>query len=452
MSSAGLANAILSQAGGAKNVVSIDYCATRLRLTLHDDSKVDLKHLRSMEEVVAAVFRSGQLQIILGTGIVLQVYNDIQEMLGAREAVNAAGPDKPIDVQAFMRRIANVFLPLIPALVGGGMLMGLNYVLQRLGVISPDNQISQMLGIFSSAIFVFLTVLVGVTTAREFGGNPMLGGAVAGILMHPALDNIKTLDFAGIQLTLHRGAGGIVAALLVVWFMCWVEKRVRKFVPDMLALILTPVITLVITGFTALYILQPIGSILSDVVVSTVTFAINKGGFFTGMVLGAVYSTIVTTGLHQGFNPLYLDMLAKTGVNALLPVFAMADTAQAGAALAVYFKTGNERLKKIALNAIPVCLLGITEPVMFAVNIPLVKPFIAAAAGGALGGGFIAMMQVKAISLGLSTIPIIAIIKEGYVLQYIVGFAIAFTSAFIVTWLLGFNDNVEGEELKIGKF
>ncbi len=120
--------------------------------------------------------------------------------------------------------------------------------------------------------------------------------------------------------------------------------------------------------------------------------------------------------------------------------------------LAVYFKTGNKRLKKIALNAIPVCLLGITEPVMFAVNIPLVKPFIAAAAGGALGGGFIAMMQVKAISLGLSTIPIIAIIKEGYVLQYIVGFAIAFTSAFIVTWLLGFNDNVEGEELKIGKF
>lgn len=448
MNKTGLAGEILSRIGGAGNVIDIEYCATRLRLTLRDDGKAELASLRGLDKVVAAVFRSGQLQIILGTGVVLDVYHEMQHQLSLGNQADQAADIRPVGLPGYMKRLANVFLPLIPVLVGSGMLMGINSLLQRLGVVSVDNQVSQLLQLFASSVFVFLPVLVGVTAAREFGGTPLLGGAAAGLLMHPSLEQLHSLAVGGISLSLQRGAGGVIAALLVVWFMSLVEGILRRKVPQALALILTPMLTLVVTGFATIFILQPLGAAISDSVISVVLFAIHQGGFFTGMMLGAVYSTIVTTGMHQGLNPLYLDMLSKTGVNMLLPIFAMADTAQAGAALAVYFKTADRQLKRVIVNALPVCLLGITEPIMFAVNLPLVRPFAAAAIGGALGGGFIAMMQVKAISLGLSALSLLAIIQEGDVLLYAAGFMIAFVSAFSAAWILGIPDGQADRERK----
>lgn len=448
MNKTGLAGAILSRIGGAGNVTGVEYCATRLHLTLRDNTKAELAGLRGLDKVVAVVFRSGQLQIILGTGVVLDTYHEMQHLLAAETQADQAVDIRPAGLPGYMRRIANVFLPLIPVLVGSGMLMGINSLLQRLGVVGLDNQVSQLLQLFASSVFVFLPVLVGVTGAREFGGTPLLGGAAAGLLMHPSLNQLHSLTIGGFSLSLQRGTGGVIAALLVVLFMSLVERKLRRLVPSVLALILTPLLTLAITGFATLFLLQPLGAVISDGVISAVLFAIHQGGFFTGMMLGAVYSTLVTTGMHQGLNPLYLDMLSKTGVNMLLPILAMADTAQAGAALAVYFKTTDRQLKRVIINAFPVCLLGITEPIMFAVNLPLVRPFAAAAIGGALGGGFIAMLQVKAISLGLSALSLLAIIKEGDVLLYAAGFMIAFVSAFCAAWMLGFDDGQPDEQRK----
>ncbi|SHJ10057.1 PTS system sucrose-specific IIB component, Glc family /PTS system sucrose-specific IIC component, Glc family [Clostridium amylolyticum] len=451
MSSKELAKEILENIGGKENIQAITHCATRLRITLKDDNKANAEEIKKLDKVVTALMRNEQFQIILGVGLVNEVYDEIIQITGNLSSDSSQNKKYPKGVKGVMKRLSNIFVPLIPALVGGGMLMGVNYLLQQFGVVSDTNQISQLLGIFSSSAFVFLYILVGFTAAKEFGGTPVLGAAIAGILMHPDLVNIKSVNLFGLNLSIQKGAGGIFAVLLAIWFMSFVENKIRKIIPQVFRLILVPLLTMVITGFVAIYILQPIGTALSNGFANLVTFAINKGGILTGLFLGGTFSTVVTTGLHQGLTPLYVDLLNKTGVNPLLPILAMADVGQAGAALAVYFKAKNPKIKSIAANSIPVALMGITEPVMFGCNIPLGKPFIAAAIGSALGGAFIAASKVVSISLGLSSIPLIAIIQKGFVLRYIIGFIIAFAGAFIGTYIMGFDENTQVEELSIMK-
>lgn len=436
-----LAFEIVKNVGGKENISSVEHCATRLRLTLIDDEKADMSELKSIEGILSAKFRMGQLHMIIGIGLVNKVYKEVNDSLSETEVDHNKEVDKsPKNIKRAMSAFANIFISLIPALVGGGMLMGVNYILQRLGVISADNQISQLLGIFSSSSFVFLNILIGFTAAKEFGGTPILGAAMAGILIHPGLDEINILTLFNNQIHIVKGEGGILAVLLVVYLMSFTEKRLRKIIPEMFHLILIPLLTIIITGFTAVYIIYPTGYFLTSKLLSLLELSLQIGGPITGFFLGGIYSSIVTTGLHQGLNAFYLELLAKTGQNPLLPIFAMADTAQAGAGLAVYLYAKNPKLKKIVINSIPVCLLGITEPIMFGANLLLVRPFIGAAIGGALGGAFIAFFKVSAIGLGLSTIPIISIIKEEYIIKYIIGFTISFTGAFIATNLLGFDE------------
>lgn len=245
--------------------------------------------------------RNEQFQIILG--VVNEVYDEIIQITGSLSSDSSQNKKYPKGV---MKRLSNIFVPLIPALVGGGMLMVINYLLQQFGVVRDTNQISQLLGIFSSSAFVFLYILVGFTAAKEFGGTPVLGTAIAGILMHPDLVNIKSVNLFGLNLSIQKGAGGIFAVLLAIWFMSFVENKLRKIIPQVLRLILVPLLTMVITGFVAIYILQPIGTALSNGFANFVTFAINKGGILTGLFLGGTFSTVVTTGLHQGLTPLYV--------------------------------------------------------------------------------------------------------------------------------------------------
>ncbi|SHJ68935.1 PTS transporter subunit EIIC [Tepidibacter formicigenes] len=423
---------IIKNIGGSENISSIEHCATRLRVTLIDDEKADIKSLKKIEGIFSVRFRIGQLHMIIGTGLVNKVHKELNDIVKKNETKNnKQNIKKTKNINYIMNKFANIFIPLIPALVGGGMLMGINYIFQRFGLISNDNYISKLLSIFSSSAFVFLNILVGFTSAKEFGGTPILGAAMAGVLIHPRLEEIN----------INKGSGGIIAVLLVIYFMSFVEKKLRKVIPEVLDLILTPLITILITGFATMYILYPIGEFLTNIFLEILNLSLEKGGAMTGFFLGGVYSTIVTTGLHQGLNAFYLEILARTGENPMLPIFAMGDTAQAGAGFAVYLYAKNKSLKKIAANSIPVCLLGITEPIMFGVNLLLVRPFIGAAIGGAIGGGFIAFFKVPSVSLGLSTIPIISIIKQGYVVKYIVGFIIAFLGAFIATTILGFDES-----------
>ncbi|KXZ40394.1 PTS system, sucrose-specific IIC component [Alkalithermobacter thermoalcaliphilus JW-YL-7 = DSM 7308] len=444
MDSLQLSKEILKALGGKENIQEFDICATRLRIFLKDNEKADLRAIKQLKGVIAAVFRLGQVHIILGTGLVSKVYEDFKYLVSDNEL-----DTKDIKNKNFFRRIANIFIPLIPALVGSGIIIGISNTLKNIGLVSEQSDIYKLLEMFSSSVFVFLNIFVGISAGREFGTNPMLAGVVSGILMHPMLESIGQISIFGFRAYTKVGAGGIFAVLLVVFFMSYVEKTLRKIIPNSLDLIITPATTIIITGLCAVYILSPLGIYLTSAFSSIIRFAFYKWKVVTGFLLGGVYSALVTTGLHQGLNPLYLEMLSTTGVNPILPIIAMADTAQAGAGLAVYFKSKNIKLKKISLNSVVICLLGITEPMMFGCNIPLVKPFIAGLMGGAIGGCFVAFFEVNAISLGLSSIPIISIIKQGDVLKYIVGFFIAFSTAFIGTYLMGFEDDIKIDDIKI---
>ncbi|OPJ56281.1 PTS transporter subunit EIIC [Alkalithermobacter paradoxus] len=424
-----LSKEIANALGGEDNIEHFDICATRLRISLKDNDKADLNAIKKLEGVVACVFRVGQVHIILGTGLVSRVYDNLSILVNNKE-----NRQESISKNNLFRKISSIFIPLIPALVGSGMIIGINNTLKNIGIISEYSEIYRLLDAFSSSVFIFLNILVGVSAAREFGSNQMLGGVVAGILIHPSLELVS---------------GGIFAVLLVIFFMSYVEKSLRKIIPNSLDLILTPVFIIIITGLCTVYLLSPVGSFLTNSFNELIRYAFSIGKGMTGLLLGSVYSVLVTTGLHQGLNSFYLELLSTTGINPILPIIAMADTAQGGAALAVYIKSKNPRMKKIAINSIPVCLLGITEPVMFGCNLPLVKPFIGGIIGGAVGGLFVALMEVRAISLGLSAIPIISIIQQGYVIKYIIGFFIAFSVAFLATYILGFEDDIDVEEFKI---
>lgn len=284
-------------------------------------------------------------------------------------------------------------------------------------------------------MFFGLNLFIGVNAAKEFGGSPMLGGTVAAILTVPTL---STVVIAGKALV--PGRGGVIAVLIVVAFSSWLEKKIRKHTPDVLDLFVTPLLTVLISGFAAIYILQPFGGFISDSIGIIVKTAIKGGGPITGFILGGTFLPLVMTGLHQGLTPIHADLLKTTGQNLLLPILAMAGAGQIGASLAVLAKTKNARLKKTIVSALPVGILGIGEPLIYGVTLPLGKPFIGACIGGAFGGAVIAAMKVASISMGLSGIPLAAIIKPGSVLFYLLGVLVAYITGFIATYLLGFED------------
>ncbi|MGE5630379.1 MAG: PTS transporter subunit EIIC, partial [Caulobacteraceae bacterium] len=291
------------------------------------------------------------------------------------------------------------------------------------------------------AVFTYMMILVGINAAKEFGGSPALGGVMAGILMTPGLADVKLFGKA-----LVPGRGGIIAVLLVVLFTAILEKRVRKIVHESVELILTPLITVLISGFVAMIVLQPLGGMISDGIGAIVTGAIQTGGAFVGAILAGTFLPLVMTGLHQGLTPIHADLLKNFGENALLPILAMAGAGQVGAAIAVYVKTKNKKLKKTVASALPVGILGIGEPLIYGVTLPLGKPFLGACLGAAFGGASNAIFKVASISMGLSGLPLASLIKPNKIMFYLLGVLISYVAGFIITYLLGFTDPVEEDE------
>jgi PTS system sucrose-specific IIC component len=439
-----IAQNILKCVGGKENISTIAYCMTRLRLTIVDTKNADKEGLKKVEGVLGLVEQLGQLQIILGPGRVTKVANElgkitaiqigeIDEAKLRKEEINAKNstPFKNI-----LKKISNIFIPLIPAFIACGLVMGINNVVIKFNPGFAAGTVGGILTIIGGSVFFGLSLFVGVNAAKEFGGSPALGGAMAAVLTMPALANVK---ISGVALV--PGRGGVIAVLLVVAFSSWLEKQIRKVVPEVLDTFLTPLITILISGFVALLVLQPAGGLISESIGTAVKAAIKGGGPITGFVLGGTFLPLVMTGLHQGLTPIHADLLKTSGQNLLLPILAMAGAGQVGAAIAVYFKSKNKRLKKTILSGLPVGMLGIGEPLIYGVTLPLGKPFLGACIGGAFGGAFMAFMKVASISMGLSGLPLAAIVKQPLI--YIIGVLIAYVTGFIATSLLGFEDPQE---------
>ena len=384
------------------------------------------------------------------------MFAELSQVAGISEASKAEltnlAAQKLNPLQRIARLLSNIFVPIIPAIVASGLLMGLLGMVRTYGWADPDSAIFIMLDMFSSAAFIILPILIGFTAAREFGGNPYLGATLGGILTHPALTNawgvaggFKTMDFFGLDVAMIGYQGTVFPVLLAVWFMSLLEKRLRKVIPDALDLILTPFLTVIITGFVALLFIGPAGRALGDGISFVLSTLIDQAGWLAGLLFGGTYSAIVITGIHHSFHAIEAGLLGnpKIGVNFLLPIWSMANVAQGGACLAVYFKTRDVKIKAIAVPSALSALLGITEAAIFGINLRFMKPFLAALAGGALGGAWVVANHVGMTAVGLTGIPGIAIVQANSVVSYLIGLVIAFGAAFVISFVLKYQTDSE---------
>ncbi|GMR67626.1 MULTISPECIES: sucrose-specific PTS transporter subunit IIBC [Bacillus] len=448
-----IATQVLQNIGGKENIVRATHCATRLRLVLKDETKINASEIENIDEVKGAFATTEQYQIIFGTGIVNKVYAEFSKLIGISELDSTTSNDiskkKMNPIARLAKTLSNIFVPIIPAIVASGLLMGLLGMLKAFKLIPGDHSLIQLLDMFSSAAFIILPILIGVSAAKEFGGNIFLGAVVGGILTHPSLTNPWTLSnakptvlhFLGMNIDMIGYQGTVLPILLCVYVMSTIEKELRKRVPNSLDLLVTPFLTIIITGFLSLIIIGPIGYKIGDGITYLLNTIYQFAGPVAGLIFGGLYSTIVLTGLHHSFHAIEAGLLANKdiGVNFLLPIWSMANVAQGGATLAVYFKTKNKKTKEIAIPAAASAFLGITEPAIFGVNLKLGKPFIAAAIGGAIGGAYVVWMQVAANAYGLTGIPMLTIVAPLGIMNmihYIIGLAIAIITAFVATFIL----------------
>ncbi|HGI5917250.1 TPA: sucrose-specific PTS transporter subunit IIBC [Yersinia enterocolitica] len=450
------AKALLPLLGGKDNIVSAAHCATRLRLVLADDSLVQKSAVEKVEGVKGCFSNAGQLQIIFGTGLVNKVYAGFIKVAGISESTKSEAADaaarKLNPFQRIARLLSNIFVPIIPAIVASGLLMGLLGMVKTYGWADANSALFIMLDMFSSAAFIILPILIGFTAAKEFGGNPYLGATLGGILTHPALTNawgvaggFHTMNFFGMEVAMIGYQGTVFPVLLAVWFMSLLEKRLRKIIPDALDLILTPFLTVIITGFVALLFIGPAGRVLGDGISLVLSTLITHAGWLAGLLFGGLYSVIVITGIHHSFHAIEAGLLGNPniGVNFLLPIWSMANVAQGGACLAVYFKTRDAKIKAIVIPSAFSAMLGITEAAIFGINLRFIKPFLAALAGGALGGAWVVANHVNMTAVGLTGIPGIAIVQGNSIVNYLIGLVIAFGAAFIISLLLKYKTDSE---------
>ncbi|WP_338631154.1 PTS transporter subunit EIIC [Clostridium baratii] len=448
-----IAKKLVELVGGKENVKSVTNCMTRCRLELHDYSKADIEAIKKAEGTLGVVEAKGQLQVIYGPGKVNKVTEEVKKLVGTKvvlgdDAVKATKEKlrekNDTKFKNVLKKLGNVFIPLIPLFVACGLVLAINNIA---GVYFGDayktTTAAQIIGLIGNGVFSILSVLVGVNAAKEFGSQmPMMGGVLGGILSSAALANITLF---GKELT--PGRGGIISVILVVILSVYIEKLCRKFVPDVLDLFITPLVTLTISVLAALFILQPVGGFISDsigtVVAQTVASDNTIVSVISGAFSGAVFLPLVMTGMHQALTPIHADLIANAGYTVLLPILATAGMAQVGATIAVYRKTKNERLKKTAKNGLVPGFLGIGEPLIYGVTLPLGKPFLGACLGAGVGGAVMALFKVGSVALGVSGLPLALLIADGKMGVFLIGVLASYVAGYFFTALLGFEDPVE---------
>lgn len=436
--------------GGKENIVSAAHCATRLRLVIADNDKCDKEAVENIEGVKGVFFASGQLQIIFGTGTVNKVYDEFLQIAGigaaTKEEVKQAASARTSFWKRAVKTLGDVFVPIIPAIVASGLLMGLLEGLCKIYPAMAQSGTYTILHLFSNAAFVFLPVLIAISAARVFGGNLFLGAVVGMIMIHPDLMNawsvagaesIPAADawFGLYQINLVGYQGHVIPVVIAVWLMCLLEKKLHKIVPEILDLFVTPLVTVLVTGYLTLTIIGPVFSWIENGVLSGMQFLIALPFGIGAAVCGAVYAPTVVAGVHHMYNALEAGLLSGTGLNTWMPIATAANVAQGAAALALALKTKNKKTKAMALPASLSAFLGITEPAIFGVNIRFMKPFAAGCIGGACGALIAGLTGIGASAYGVTGL-FGYLITTDYTLQYTLIIAVSVLTAFILSWIL----------------
>jgi PTS system sucrose-specific IIC component len=448
-----IAENLVELVGGKSNIKSAVNCMTRCRLELKDFSKARIAEIKKSEGALGVVEADGQLQVIYGPGKVNKVTEEVNKILGKNVLI---GEDAVAETKSklkqkndtkfknVLKRLGNIFIPLIPLFVACGLVLAVNNISGvYFGDVYKATTAAKIIGLIGGGVFSILSILVGVNTAKEFGSQmPMMGGVLGGILSSPALEKITLFGNA-----LTPGRGGIISVIIVVVLACYIEKTCRKFVPDVLDLFVTPLATLTISVLAALFILQPAGGFISDSIGVVVAQTIASNNIvisvISGALSGAFFLPLVMTGMHQALTPIHADLIANVGFTVLLPILATAGMAQVGATIAVLKKTKNERLKKVAKNGLVPGFLGIGEPLIYGVTLPLGKPFLGACLGAAVGGAVMAMFKVGAVAIGVSGLPLALLIANGKMGVFLIGVLVSYACGYFFTSMLGFEDPVD---------
>jgi len=461
-----IAEQTIAKLGGKENITALAHCATRLRLTLADESKVDKEAIENIEGVKGQFSTSGQYQIIFGSGTVNKVHAEMQKQMGigdmSTSEVAAAGAANQTLLQRLVKGLADIFVPIIPAIVAGGLLMGIHSMLTSVGffweghsVVTKYPEVSDLvdfINTIANAPFVFLPVLLGFSATRKFGGNPFLGAALGMLLVHPALadgwnyaktlmeGNIKYWNVLGLEIEKVGYQGTVIPTIISAWVLATLEKGFRKFVPSYLDNLITPMFSLFIAGFLAFTVIGPFGREAGSLISSGLTWLYNSLGFVGGAIFGTFYAPIVITGMHQTFIAVETQLLADiahTDGTFIFPIAAMSNIAQGAACLGVAFTMKDAKVRGLAIPSGVSALLGITEPAMFGVNLRYRHAFISAMIGSGLASAFIAAFNVKAIALGAAGFLGVASIKPDSLAMYSIGMVISFIVAFGLSVILG---------------
>ncbi|MGR5266970.1 sucrose-specific PTS transporter subunit IIBC [Vibrio astriarenae] len=467
-----IAKELIDLLGGKSNISALAHCATRLRLAVADESLIDEQAIENIEGVKGQFKVAGQYQIIFGSGIVNQVYAEMAKQTGLSEMstkdVASAGAEKQNVVQRAVKGLSDIFVPIIPAIVAGGLLMGIYNLLTAQGLFIDDmslidanpglTDLASMINTFANAPFVYLPILLAFSASKKFGGNPFLGAALGMLMVHPDLLNgwgfggasvsgtIPTWNILGFEIEKVGYQGSVLPVLVATFILAKVENGLRKFIPSVLDNLLTPLLAIFITGLLTFTVVGPFTRDLGFLLGDGLNWLYESAGFIGGAVFGLIYAPFVITGMHHSFIAIETQLLADivtTGGTFIFPIAAMSNVSQGAAALAVGFMSSDKKMKGIAIPSGVTGLLGITEPAMFGVNLKLRYPFIAAITAAAVSSAFITMFNVKAQALGAAGLPGIISILPDKIGYYVVGMIIAFITAFGLTVLLGMREQAK---------
>lgn len=446
---------ILDQVGGSKNIVSAAHCATRLRLVIADNSKADKGAIENIDGVKGVFEASGQLQIILGTGTVNKVFDEFIAIAGITASSKAEAKEAAAQKQnVFMRAIkllGDIFVPIIPAIVASGFLMGimnsLDFMINN-GFLSMDtsSSIYVFANLFSNTAYTFLQILIAFSAAKAFGANPYLGAVIGMIMINPALQNAYTVATEGVQQTqsvffglydidMVGYQGHVIPVVIAVWLLSVIEKKLHKIVPEVLDLFVTPLVSVFVTGYLTLSIIGPVFVWAENAVLGGIQWLLTLPLGIGSLIMGGLYAPTVVTGIHQMYTAIDIGQIAQYGVTYWLPLASAANVAQGAAALAVALKSKDKKIRSLALPSSLSAFMGITEPAIFGVNLRFFKPFIAGCIGGGCGALYASLVHLGAKGTGVTGIFGILLCLEQPV-QYVIEMAIAVGVAFAVSFIM----------------
>lgn len=471
MTNKDLAKSIVELVGGDGNIASAAHCMTRVRLKVKDSDKVQLEALKDVDGVMGVV-ESDTLQVVVGPGKAKKVYDeviaefdinatgDVDSWEENKAAIKGGQTETPL--KRALKTISNIFIPLIPAVIAAGLFNGFASLMTQIpGLdITPETAnfwfyLHQIFTLAGASFLGYFAIFTGINAAKEFGGTPALGGMIGGMTIGAQIVTISTaLGLYNVDSPLNSvlttGKGGIIGVIIGAWVMSVIERNLRKVIPDVLDLVVTPFVTILITAVLLVFVIMPIAGFASDALVSGLSVIIYSDNqivrIISGYVLAAVFLPMVLLGLHHGLIPIYAIQLDKMGGVSLFPVLAMAGAGQVGAAIAIYLKSrkvNNTRMQKTILGALPAGFLGVGEPLIYGVTLPLGRPFITAGLGAGFGGAYVMLTGVLANAWGPSGLVALPLMQTPtMILNFLIGLIIAYVAGFIITMIFIKDDLV----------